>query len=94
MKPVTLQSTVRLCPDLQLMDIDEATVIAPQNGGNCYGVESIAKRIWQLIGQTETVAELCEVLLKEYLIDAETCELEVLEFFNESGRQGLIQVTG
>jgi hypothetical protein len=37
------------------------------------------------------VAELCEALLREYDVDRETCEREVLEFLNDSNFEGLIQ---
>jgi len=88
---LTLNSRVRLRDDFHAMDIDDAIVIANERGGNCYGLELIARRIWQLLPRAATVAELCEVLLKEYDVDRETCEREVLEFLNDSVREGLIQ---
>ena len=89
MKTITLNSRVRLRAGLEAMDIDEATVIA--NAGGDYGLELIARRIWQLIPSTATVAEVCEMLLKEYEVDRETCQREVLEFLNDSTRQGLTE---
>ena len=91
MKTLTLNSRISRREQLHSMDIDEATVIANRSGGNCYGVELIGRRIWQLLDHDSTVAELCELLLQEYAIDRETCEREVLEFLNDSVREDLIQ---
>jgi hypothetical protein len=91
MKIITLNSKVGLCDDLRTMDIDDAIVVANGSGGDPYGLELIARRIWQLLHRPATVAELCETLLKEYDIDRETCEREVLEFLNDSTREDLIR---
>jgi hypothetical protein len=87
---IDLNSRVSLRDDLQCMDVDNAMIIA-NAGGDCYGLELIARRIWQLLRRAGTVSELCEALLKEYDIDRETCEREVLEFLNDSTREGLIR---
>jgi hypothetical protein len=91
MKRIALDSRITRRDDFDTMDVDDATIIANAGGGDCYGLELIARRIWQLLPGTATVAELCEMLLKEYDIDRETCEREVLEFLNDSIREGLIQ---
>jgi hypothetical protein len=91
MKVITLNSRVRLNADLHTMEVDEATIVADGGGSDCYGLELIARRIWQLLPRAGSVAELCETLLKEYDVDRETCELGVLEFLNESMREGLIR---
>jgi hypothetical protein len=89
MKTITLDSRICLRHDLQTMDIDDATFVATDNGG--YGVELIARRIWQLLPRAPLVADLCELLLKEYDVDRERCEREVLEFLTDSARAGLIE---
>ena len=91
MKIITLNSRVGLQAGLRILDVDGATIIANESGGDAYGLELIARRIWQLLHQPVTVAELCEELLKEYDVDREMCEQGVLEFLNDSAREGLIQ---
>jgi hypothetical protein len=91
MKRITSTSKISLRPSLQAMDVDDATVIANGSGGDCYGLELISRRIWQLLDRPTMVAELCEALLREYDVDRETCEREVLEFLNDSNFEGLIQ---
>jgi hypothetical protein len=92
MKSITLSSKVSLRDDLETMPIDDAFVIANGSGGECYGVEGIAKRICQLLQSSMTVSELCDALMQEYEVDRETCEREVLEFLTDSAHEGLIRV--
>jgi Coenzyme PQQ synthesis protein D (PqqD) len=91
MKEISSTSKICLCTDLQAMEVDDATVIANGRAGDCYGLELISRRIWQLLYRPTTVAELCEALLREYDVDRETCEREVLEFLNDSRVEGLVQ---
>jgi hypothetical protein len=90
MKPITLKSIICVRDDLHAIDVDEALIIEDKNSGGPYGVELIARRLWQLLSQPVPVAELCETLLREYDVDRETCERDVLEFLNDSMHQGLI----
>jgi hypothetical protein len=92
MKMITLHSRVSLREGFQTMDVDDATIVAGESRGDCYGLELIARRIWQLLRQESTVAELCDALMNEYEVDRATCEREVLEFLNDSTHEGLIRV--
>jgi hypothetical protein len=91
MEMITLNSRVGLRAGLHTMDVDGATIIANENAGDSYGLELIARRIWQLLDHPATVSELCEILLQDYDIDRETCEQDVLDFLNDSAREGLIE---
>jgi hypothetical protein len=92
MNTITLTSRLRLRDNVHATDIDDAVVIANGSDSDCYGLEFIARRIWQLLDRTGTAAELCDALLNEYDIDRETCEREVLEFLNDSLREGIIEI--
>lgn len=91
MKTITLDSKVCLRRNLDTVDIDDAVVIADENSGDFYGVESTARRIWELIRDEGSVAGLCDTLVKEYHVDRERCERDVLEFLNDAMSQGLIR---
>lgn len=92
METINLNSRVSLCAGLDAMEVDDAIIISGDVGGS-YGLEMIARRIWELLTRPTTVAELCEVLLGEYDIDRETCERDVLAFLHDSARESLIQTT-
>lgn len=92
MNAITLDSRISLRDQLHTIDVDDALVVANATSGECYGLELIGRRIWQLLERVVTVSDLCEELLKEYDIDRETCEQEVLEFLNDSTHEGLIRI--
>jgi hypothetical protein len=42
-----------------------------------YGLDAIGSRIWDLIEEPKTIAEVCAQLMLEYEVDADTCVQEV-----------------
>jgi hypothetical protein len=75
------------------VDVDDASLISSDRTGECYGLEALPRRIWELFPLTGTVSELCDRLLSEYDVDRDTCEREVLELLNDMAREGLIRTT-
>ena len=67
--------------EMVLLDIDR---------GSYFGMESVAKRIWDALREPITVSDLCEKLLASYNVDRATCRREVLDFLIELERQGLL----
>jgi len=43
-----------------------------------YGLNRVGSRVWELLAQPTTVAELCATLQQEYAVPPEQCEREVL----------------
>jgi hypothetical protein len=62
---------------------NEEAVMLSVTAGAYYGLNAVALRIWELLDQPKTIAELCEHLCEEFEIDASTCQSEVLTFVNE-----------
>lgn len=58
--------------------------------GTCYGFNATAYRIWQLIEQPKTLAELCAILSQEFEIDPEACQTEVGALLDELAEGGLV----
>lgn len=48
--------------------------------GHYYGLDDIGFRIWALLEQPLTIAELTGRLGEEFDVDAETCRADVLDF--------------
>ena len=58
--------------------------------GTCYGFNGTATRIWALIEQPKTIAELRDTLLDEYDVDPDTCRSELSALLAELEQDGLI----
>ena len=60
--------------------------------GACYGFNATATRVWELIEQPTPRSALRETLLREYEVDAETCDRELDVLLGELQRHGLVAV--
>ena len=89
---ITLDSEVKQRDDLLAQSLDEDIVMANIESGKYYGLALTGKRIWELLEQPRTVADLCTRLLAEFDVARAVCEQETLTFLNELQREGLIQV--
>jgi len=58
--------------------------------GTCYAFNSTATRVWQLIEQPKSLAEICGVLGQEFDVDSATCEAEVRDLLDELARDGIV----
>jgi len=89
---LTLLSTVARRNDFPSQEVEGVTIMANIDGGYYYGLESIALRIWELLEQPASVAELCGTLAREYDVEAPTCQLDVIEFLSVLEREGLVYI--
>lgn len=60
--------------------------------GTCYGFNVTATRIWNLLAEPKTEAQLYEALMAEFEVDRETCEREVAPLLRELEADGLVRV--
>jgi hypothetical protein len=61
--------------------------------GVYYGLDPVGGRIWSLIQEPRSVAEVRDILLEEYEVDHEQCTHEVIKLFEDLLTRGLIQVS-
>ena len=59
--------------------------------GECYALNSVAVRIWELLEQPMTVTQLCSRICEEFEIDMETCETAILNFAAEIVDNGIVR---
>ena len=58
--------------------------------GNCYGLNRVGSRIWNLLEVPTRISVLCTTLLGEYNVDPDVCERQVLDLLEELRVKGLI----
>jgi hypothetical protein len=93
MRPVIDDETplVRLDEPL-IAQVDGETVMFDPAAGSYYVLGVVGTRVWDLLSQRSSVAEICATLRGEFAIDAETCRREVLNFVNDMHRKRLVTV--
>jgi hypothetical protein len=72
--------------------VDGETVMFHPDAGSYYVLGVVGSRVWDLLAQRSSVAEICATLRGEFAIDAETCRSEVLNFVNDMHRKRLVAV--
>lgn len=76
--------------DLLTSNLDEELVMLSIQTGKYYGINSVGRRIWELLVLPVSVPQICDQLLKEYEVSRQQCEQEVLAFLNELEAQKLL----
>lgn len=85
-------STVRQSQDIIASDIDDEKVMMSLSKGHYYGLDSIGRSIWDILEKPMSVSFLVDALCREYDVDRETCEKDVLAFLENLHADGIIEV--
>jgi len=88
-----LSTTITRHPDMLSAEIGGEAVMMSIENGAYFGLNPVATRIWDLIEQPKTVAELVQVITDEYEVEAAQCEADVQGFVSDMIERGLAQVT-
>ena len=73
-------------------EVDGELVALHVDNGTCYGFNSTATRIWTMIEQPKLVSELTEGLMREFDVDAATCEAQLKALLDELAADGLVEI--
>jgi len=70
----------------------EAAILNLKNGVY-YGLDPVGARIWNLIQEPRSFAELRSTLLSEYEVDSPRLDSDIRELIGKLSEQGLVEVT-
>jgi hypothetical protein len=87
-----LSDKVSIPPQVMARRVGEETVILDLASGTYFGLDAVGARIWQLMGEGKTLAEICEAIFAEYEVSREDTERDLLELVRELNAQGLISL--
>jgi hypothetical protein len=91
---ITLESTVSRRQDLLTSTLsDREMVLLNIECGAYFGMEGVAKRIWEQLAEPRRVGDLCATLLTRFAVDPDICRREVLTFLTELHAKNLILVS-
>lgn len=89
---LTAQSVVVRSPEQVSGDLDGKVVLLSIENGEYYNMNEVGSRIWALLENPMTVAELVGHLTDEFEISAEVCQQEALAFLEQLNKDKLLQV--
>jgi len=73
-------------------DLGGESAILDVNSGIYYGLNDTGTRIWDLIQEPKSIHEVRDILLKEYEVEPDRCDHDLLEVLNELLGKGLIEI--
>lgn len=74
------------------VEVEGEAVILSLADGVYYGLDPVGARVWQLMEQPRTVAELRDAVVAEWEVDAPTAERDLLELLADLAARGLVEV--
>lgn len=92
MDAISLRSTVAAAKDQVSAELADEIVILSLRSGRYYGLGEVGGRIWDLLREPRSVAQICDVLVEEYDVPREPCERDVVALLEQLASNGLIEV--
>lgn len=74
-------------------DLAGEAAVLNLSDGVYYGLDKVATRIWDLIMDPTRVEDIAAALVREYDVDPDRCERELLAFLEKLAERGLLEVT-
>lgn len=90
MAGITPYSVVVASPDQVSADLAGDAAILQLRNGVYYTLDPVGARVWSLLRNPHSVADLEDILLKEYEVEPEECRRDLLELLEELLAAGLI----
>lgn len=87
---MNLFDKVTIPAQVMARQVGEETVILDLASGTYFGLDPVGARIWQLMDEGRTFAEVCESMLAEYEVTQEEIERDVLRLAEELREKKLI----
>ena len=82
----------KLSKDIVFSKVDDEVVIMSLHSDSYIGLNEVGTRIWELLNETpQTVTDIVEVLLEEYVVDRSVCMEQVSAYLEDLNRKGLLE---
>ena len=89
---MSLSNIVTIPSQVMARQVGDETVILDLASGTYYGLDPVGARIWQLITEGQTLAQVCETMLAEYEVTREAIERDVLALVQNLADKQLVGV--
>jgi hypothetical protein len=78
--------------DASTTDVEGETLMFHPALGKYFSLQGVGGRVWELLEEPRSVAELCETVSSEFEIDAATSKADVIPFLDDLRDAGLVEV--
>ena len=88
---MNLTDKVTIPEQVMARQVGEETVILDLASGIYFGLDPVGARIWQLLGEGRTLAEVCESMLAEYEVQRDEIERDLSDLLAALADKALIK---
>ena len=89
---MNLNQKITFADTVFAQEVDGEMVLLDMNSENYFGLDEVGTAIWQVMQEEETLKDVFEVLLKQYDVESEVLEKDLLNFVEELAKSGLVEV--
>lgn len=86
------RSVVTVAKDQVSCGLGAESAILNMKDGVYYGLDPIGTHVWKLLQTPRSIADIREVLMREYDVEPERCHCDLLALLEDLLRAGLIEV--
>jgi hypothetical protein len=79
------------CSDTLTADVGGEIVALNVDRGQCYGLNEVASRVWELLAEPRSLSAICDALAEEYEVDPTTCGEQVGKLIADLVSEGLVR---
>jgi hypothetical protein len=83
-------SVIARSAEVAFREVDGETVMMSVQAGKYYSLDAVGTRIWALLEQPRTVAEICSILVEEFEVTPDQCQADVLAFLERLAADELV----
>ena len=89
---MNLQSTFAVPAQVMTRQVGAETVVLDLASGTYFGLDPVGARVWQLVEQGKSLAEVCDVMIDEYDVARGELERDTLALAAELAEKKLVTV--
>ena len=85
-----LDTRLSLPPQVISRLVGDETVLLDLESGTYFGLDGVAKRIWEAVGEGLTVGEIADIIVSEYEVEQDQAQADTSEFVGDLVERGLL----
>lgn len=89
---LTLNSRVSVAQDVVSCDLVEEAAILNLKDGVYYGLNPVGARIWNLIQKPREVSDILDILVDEYDVERDVCQMDLMELLEQLLDKQLVKI--
>lgn len=77
-------------PDVLTSEVQNGLAMMDVQSGNYYGLDDIETKIWALIDNQRSLAEICDLLIESYDVNREQCWEDLTRWVGQLAKNKLV----